>query len=202
MTVVGTKYALVHENSGGTWWRLDIDTGELLSIDVAPPPGLAPLADSCGFPERSLAQNGDAYFPLRNASVAAFHALDPASGAYSPLGRPLAAPGLLTFGERANTFILAGGDGSDTFCPIVDWTEAPPPDAAPHGVVQIVRPDIGAAHEIEAFDPWAVPWAFSIAVTGLCVAVPDAALESLELLDVATGERVPAPGPGEFRFLD
>ena len=182
------------------FFRLDMNTATAIRIDVPSPNRMELLRDSCGLYNVMLETSGDVFVPLRDESVAQVFSFDPVSGDASAVGRPIGAPGFLSFGERDGTFLIAAGDGSDTFCPIFDWTREPPRDAVPVGTIQIAREGQDLVHVLPVEYVWGVPWSHPVSRGGGCVAAfgEDETL----LLDVATGEEHRAPAAGGWVWLD
>ncbi|MBK6518925.1 MAG: hypothetical protein IPM79_13050 [Polyangiaceae bacterium] len=178
--------------------HLDLETGQLTSLDISPPGGLWALEDTCGLTGPSMGRTGEIATPLRDDAVVQLFQLDPASGSLTSLGLPFAAPGFLSLGSRGGTTVAASGSAGDTFCPLPTFEAEAPPGALPIGTVQIARAG-GAAYAFETVSAWDVPWSYPISADGGCVAVPDGE-GGHQLLDVSTGEVSIAPSAGTWLF--
>jgi hypothetical protein len=192
-------HVLIASSERDAAWRLDTASGIVVAIDPRLPPGLRPLDDSCGLQRPLIASDGDVYRPLRDDHLAQFHVVDSDTEGSSALGEPIAAPGLLATAEKSGTYLLAGDEGSNTFCPIIDW-QRPDPGALPHGALQVLRPADGTHHVLPAADIWNLQWLYALSEDGGCLAVPD--LEgNYSFFDVTSGTSVLAPGSGGLTWL-
>ena len=97
---------------------------------------------------------------------------------------------------RDGAWALSTGDGSDTFCGESAWAW---PDilAGLHGnSIQLLRPDDGVAHALEA-NPLASGYGLTVGLArgGWCASVPDSTEwgAELETFDLGTGERAAFP---------
>lgn len=173
---LASPFALIEtSNPAGEVHHLRVDENRAVTfdVDVVPPAGTQALSDNCGFVKRRIGSDGRVLGALRVGGDARVGAVDPESGEWSYVGDPLASPGSFDFMEKSGTFLIVGNDGLSTYCPVLDWSEAPSDAALPFNTFQIVRPESGTSRLIDLSDGyWLDVWSVNLSGDGTCAWLP------------------------------
>lgn len=194
--LAASRYALIEtSNALGEVHRYRVDASRALTLDadVATPDGAQALSDNCGFVKRRLGSDGRVLGALRVGGDARVGAVDPETGEWSYIGQPLASPGSFDFMEKSGTFVIVGADAVSSFCPVLDWSEAPSDAALPFDTFQIVRPESGSSHVIDLSDGhWLDVWSVNLSGDGTCAWLPTED-GGARVLDVVGDEELELP---------
>ncbi|MFO0551339.1 MAG: hypothetical protein U0271_23315 [Polyangiaceae bacterium] len=167
--------------------RVDLQSGEIVAIDAAPPAGMIELANQCGFQRRHLASDGSVIVDLRIDGDAREGLFDPVSGEWTLVAQPVANPGSFSTREVGGTFLVAANDGSQSYCPPITWDAPPSAAALPIESFQIARPVDDSNIVLEMSDGyWFDVWSVTLTNDGACGFYVDEDGAG-HLLDVASG---------------
>ena len=196
-TAPGARAVLGHLGEWETarWVVAEVSAGEAFELDLGGR-GVAVDGGICESSPPTWQPDGSLVYVIRDDTAGTFVRRDPDTGTEEPMGQPIT--GFL-FAEslaRDGAWALSTGDGSDTFCGESAWAW---PDilAGLHGnSIQLLRPDDGVAHALEA-NPLASGYGLTVGLArgGWCASVPDSTEwgAELETFDLGTGERAAFP---------
>lgn len=119
--------------------RLDVESGELLTVDPVLPVGLE--AFDCYYRTNRIDADGRITFELRDDDSARVMLWDPASDAWTQLGQLVSnVDDLEPYAVADHSFAITGIGLNQSFCPHPDWG-TPPPGALLDHSTQFVRVD-------------------------------------------------------------
>ena len=119
--------------------RVHVPSGEVMAIELEPPPGLS--AFDCYSQNSAIDLDGRVLVELRDEGAAQIHAWDPEEGTWTALGLPVTAVDDLAAPSRFGRVHEIHASGANTtYCLPSEWS-APPASALPGTSIQLARLD-------------------------------------------------------------
>ncbi len=176
--------------------RLEVSTGELTTIDPAPPPGFQPF--DCYFQRNAVDVEGRVLFELRDAGAAQIFAWDPARETWSALGVGVTAvDDVQVIGGHGRVQEIHGFGVNTTYCEQAEWS-APPANAIAGSTIQLARLEPHLSLVVDAEGVGAV----SVDPLERCASWTSVGDASQTLHDLDDGDVIELPTTGHVIWLE